>query len=263
MEPQVKGIARQTSVIAAATFMLIAAAIGGGMFGGESVSELQGGALSAQASYLAPAGPAFAIWSLIYLGLIGYTIWQALPAQREDERQRETGGWIALSMCLNGLWLVAARFGPLWLTVVVIALLVVVLARVIVLLGRRPARGWLERTVVDGVNGLHFGWVNIATVANAAAWFTEVAPESWAEQAELWAVLVLVAVLVICATSAWVTRRIAPTLASAWGLIWLGVGRLTDSPQSTITAIAAIIVAVLILAIAGLRWSGWAVRHRK
>jgi len=57
-------------------------------------------------------------------------------------------------MCLNGLWLVAARFGPLWSTVLVIVLLLIVLARVIVLLGRRPARGWLERAVVDGANGL-------------------------------------------------------------------------------------------------------------
>ncbi|EED6225829.1 tryptophan-rich sensory protein, partial [Salmonella enterica subsp. enterica serovar Haifa] len=67
MESSTKGIARQSLVIAAAVFMLVAAAIGAGAFGGDSVDELQGGALSAQGSYLAPAGPAFSIWSLIYL----------------------------------------------------------------------------------------------------------------------------------------------------------------------------------------------------
>lgn len=99
-------------------------------------------------------------------------------------------------MVLNGLWLVVARFGPLWSTVLVIVLLLAVLARVIVLLGRAPARGWAERIVVDGTNGLHFGWVTIA-------------------------------------------------------IVWLAVGRLTDEPQSTPTAIAAIIVAVVIVLAAG------------
>ncbi|CAH0137421.1 TspO/MBR family protein [Microbacterium foliorum] len=248
MESRMQDITRQSVIIAAATFMLIAAAVGSGAFGGTSVSELQDGALSAQGSYLAPAGPAFSIWSLIYVGLIAYTVWQALPAQRADERQRAVGGWIAASMILNGLWLVTAQFLSLPLTVLVIALLLATLARVIVILGRSRARAWPERIVVDGANGLHFGWVTIATVANASAWFTQIAPVAWADQADIWAVAVLVVVLVIGVTAAIVTKRIAPALATAWGLGWLAVGRFTGEPESMITGIAAIIVAVALVA---------------
>ena len=247
MQSQRDGIARQVFVIASAAFMLISAVVVGGAFGGEGVADQQSGALTDESTYLAPAGPAFAIWSVIYLGLIAYTIWQALPAQRDDERQRAVGVWVGVSMIVNGLWLVAARFGPLWSTVVVIVLLLIVLARVIVLLGRAPARGWPERIVVDGANGLHFGWVTIATVANTAALLTATGPDEWENQAELWAILVLAAVLIICVLSAWFTKRLAPAIASAWGLSWLAVGRLTDEPESTSTAVAAIIVAVLVL----------------
>lgn len=251
MESRTQDIARQTIIIASAVFMLIAAAVGSGAFGGTSVSELQDGALSAQGSYLAPAGPAFSIWSLIYLGLIAYTVWQALPAQRADERQRAVGGWTAASMILNGLWLVTAQFWSLPMTVLVIALLLATLARVIVILGRSRARTWPERIVVDGANGLHFGWVTIATVANTAAWLTQIAPADWAEQAEIWAVAVLVVVLVIGVASALVTKRIAPALATAWGLGWLAVGRFTGEPESTVTGIAAIVVAVALVAAGG------------
>ena len=219
MESRTQDITRQTVIIASASFMLIAAAVGSGAFGGTSVSELQDGALSAQGSYLAPAGPAFSIWSLIYIGLIAYTVWQALPAQRADERQRAVGGWIAASMVLNGLWLVTAQFLSLPLTVLMIAAA-----------ARDPRPGdrdprtlaaratWPERIVVDGANGLHFGWVTIATVANITAWLTQIAPESWAAQAEVWAVVVLAVVLVIGVAAAWSTGRIAPALATAWGL---------------------------------------------
>lgn len=250
MEPRTKGIGRQTLVIAAASFMLIAATIGAGAFGGASVDDLQDGALSAQGSFLAPAGPAFSIWSVIYVGLIAYTVWQALPAQRQDERQRAVGGWIAASMVLNGLWLVTARYLTLWLTVLVIAALLAVLARVIVVLGRFPARSFADRLLTDGANGLHFGWVTIATVANTAAWLTQIAPEAWAQAADAWAIAVLVVVLVIGAASAWVTGRIAPALATAWGLSWLAVGRLTGEPESAPTAVAAIIVAALLVLVA-------------
>lgn len=250
MESRTQDIIRQAVIIAAASFMLIAAAVGSGAFGGTSVDELQDGALSAQGSYLAPAGPAFSIWSLIYLGLIAYTVWQALPPQRADERQRAVGGWVAATMVLNGLWLVTAQFLTLVLTWIVIALLLATIARVIVLLGRFPAKNLADRILTDGANGLHFGWVTIATVANVTAWLTQIAPESWGDQAEVWAVAVLVVVLVIGAASAWFTGRIAPALATAWGLAWLAVGRLTGEPESTTTAITAIIVAVL-LVIAG------------
>lgn len=250
MERRTSDILRQTAVISSAGFMLVAALIGSGMFGHDSVSDQQDGSLSEQGSYLAPAGPAFSIWSVIYLGLIAYLIWQALPAQRDDARQRAAGGWIALSMVLNGLWLVAARFGPFWSTALVIALLLVVLARVMILLGRTRGTGIAQRVLVDGVQGLHFGWVTIATVANTTSWITSLAPDAWEQQADVWGVIVLAVVLVICAASAWALGRIVPTVASAWGLAWVAVGRLTGEPESTVIGVTAMIVAAVLLVIA-------------
>ena len=37
-----------------------------------------------------PAGYVFSIWGLIYIGLIAYAIFQALPSQRENPRLRST-----------------------------------------------------------------------------------------------------------------------------------------------------------------------------
>src|SRR5690606_41224558 len=102
-------LARQIAVISAAVFMIVAALVGTGFFGGTPVQDLQDGKLSAEYSYLAPAQQAFSIWSVIYVGLFAYTIWQALPGQRARARQRAPGGWIALGMGLNGRGLVPAQ----------------------------------------------------------------------------------------------------------------------------------------------------------
>lgn len=247
-------VLRQVAVISALCFMLIASLVNSGVLGGPSVDELQDGALSAEGSYLAPAGPAFSIWSAIYVGLAAYTIWQALPSQRASSRQRSLGWLIAGSMVLNGLWLVIARFGSLVGTVLAIVGLLIVLAIWFQRAVATRTDGWLDALLIDGVSGLHFGWVTVATVANTAAWLTAIGPPEWELAADVWGIVMLVLVgiiaLGIAGAGGW---RIAPALAVAWGLSWIAVGRLTGEPHSAAIGITAAIVAavVLIVTLAG------------
>ncbi|KQP68273.1 hypothetical protein ASF40_19100 [Microbacterium sp. Leaf288] len=243
-----KDLARQIIVISAFCFMIVAAMVGTGLFGGTPVQALQDGALDQDGSYLAPARPAFSIWTAIYVGLFAYTVWQALPRQRGSERQRALGYLIAGTMALNGLWLVTAQFGSLGLTVlaiiVLLALLGVTFSRTVI----EPADGWADRLLVDGVTGLHLGWVTLATVANITAWLTSIGSPEWEASADLWGVVVLIAVAVIGLGIEIASRwRLGPALALAWGLIWLSVGRLEGEPHSTAIGVTAIVVAALIL----------------
>lgn len=248
--PHGSDLVRQIVLLSAVSFMLIAAVIGAGAFGNTAVEDQQGGALDTDGSYLAPAGPAFSIWSVIYLGLIAYAIWQALPRQRASERQRAMGWPIAVTMVLNGLWLVAARFGTLFLTVVVIVLLLAALGSAFrtAVVTRDPRGGVVDSVLIDGVTGLHLGWVTLATVANTAAWLTTVVPPTWENAASAIGVTVLVVVAIIGLAIAWRSGwRVAPALALAWGLSWLAVERLTGSPTNAPIAITAILVAPVVL----------------
>lgn len=250
-------ILRQAGVIAATAFMLVAAAVGSGALGGTPVDELQDGALAADGSYLAPAGPAFSIWSVIYAGLVAYAIWQALPRRRADERQRAVGWGIALSEVLNGLWLVSAQFTVLPVTVLTIFALLAVLAFVFRRTVLTPGRGWGDAILVDGVTGLHLGWVTLASVANVSAWVTRIAPAAWEAGADAWGSVVLVVVAIVGCGIGWISGgRLAPALALAWGLSWLAVGRLAAQPQSVVIGIAAIVVVVLIVVVTAARRVG-------
>lgn len=245
-----KDLARQIVVISAFCFMIVAAAVGTGAFGGTSVQDLQNGALDADGSYLAPARPAFSIWTVIYVGLFAYTVWQAFPRQRERSRQRALGWLIAGTMVLNGLWLVTAQFLTLPLTVLAIVLLLALLGVTFRRLVTEPGRGVLDAVLIDGVTGLHLGWVTLATVANTAAWLTTVVPSEGADSAALWGILVLVAVAVIGVAIAWAGEwRIAPGLAMGWGLSWIAVGRFVGDPQNSAIGVAAVIVAVIVVVV--------------
>ncbi|MGC5076923.1 TspO/MBR family protein [Agrococcus sp. DT81.2] len=232
-------------VLIALPVTIAAAALGSGLFGGTEVEASSSGALSDAATPLAPYGPAFSIWSLIYLGLAAYAVWQVLPAQRHDRRQRAMG-WLAVaSLVLNAAWILCAQAGLLPLTVVVILLLLAVLLAIFEQLRRLRPQSLVETVVVDGTFGLYLGWVSVATVANIAAWLADagVRPAAF----ELPTILMLLLVAVVAALLALRGRgRIAPALAILWGVAWIGVGRAIGDPASATVAVAAALVCVLI-----------------
>lgn len=240
---------RQVVVTLAYLLCVFGSLRGTGVFGGEEVDESSGGSLSEQATHVAPGGPAFSIWSVIYVGLAAYVILQWVPRWAADARQRAIGYLAALSMVLNAAWIFAATGDQIWLSVLVILVLLAVLCRIIVLLHRTASAGTVEAIVVDGTFGLYLGWVTVATAANIAAALADGGFDGGPLSPDTWAVIVCVAVAVIGSLLALrLGGRIAPTLAIAWGLSWIAIARVTDEPESTPTAIAAIAAAAVVIA---------------
>jgi hypothetical protein len=59
------------------------------------------------------------------------------------------------------------------------------------------------------------------------------------------AVAVLAVAAVVGVVLAFGMRRTAPGLALAWGLVWVGVERLTAAPGSTVVGVAALVAAAV------------------
>nr|WP_246316002.1 tryptophan-rich sensory protein [Kineococcus aurantiacus] len=201
--------------------------------------------MSADATLVAPAGPAFGIWSVVYTGLVGLSAWQALPAHREDFRQRATGWWTAASLLLNAVWIGTVQAGWLGVSVLVIAVLLVVLVRTFTLLLRERPTSRAEAALVDGTVGLYLGWVSIATVANTAAALRAAGLTSGETG---WAVGVLGVATAVGAFTAVRSRgRLAFGAGLAWGLGWVAAGRAgAEQNTSTTVAVAAGVAATVV-----------------
>lgn len=240
--------ARQITVTLAEVFCVLGTLVGTGVIG-TRVQESSGGALAADATGLAPAGPAFSIWSVIYAGLLAYTLWQWLPAQAAAPRQRAIGWLVAASMVLNASWLLVTQVDAIAWSVVVIVALVSVLAALMIRLHATPCGGTAERVVVDGTFGLYLGWVCVAVCANVAA---ALAAGGWRPEGVLADVLGVAVVAVAAGIGVLLARRLggrwAVAAAIAWGLSWIAVGRLSDEPRSTPIAVAAVLGALVVLA---------------
>ncbi|HET7800314.1 MAG TPA: tryptophan-rich sensory protein [Humibacillus xanthopallidus] len=238
---------RRIAVVVAEVLCVLGTLVGVGVLG-TRVEESSGGALAATATLIAPATPAFSIWSVIYLGLFAYAVWQ-LPARHATRGRVRSTGWLAAaSMVLNAAWLLVTQQGWIWVSVVVILALAVVLGLLVVRLGAEPARSWPERIVLDWTFGLYLGWVAVATCANVTAALVDSGVDLGAPGSQVAAVVVLA---VAGGLGVVFARRLgarwAIALAMAWGLAWIAVGRLTSEPSSVATGIAAAAAAVVVL----------------
>ncbi|MFF2494960.1 TspO/MBR family protein [Agromyces sp. NPDC058064] len=244
-----RDVARQLVVLISSVLAIVAAFIGSGVIVGTPIQDAAGGTLDADSTLIAPGTGAFRIWSVIYVGMLAYAVWQALPAQRHDERQRRLGWWVTASLVLNAVWIASVQLDLLALSLPIIVALLVVLCRLFVILRGTAPKNRVEAVVADGSIGLYLGWVVIATAANATAVLVAAGFEGFGLDPEIWAVLVLaVAAAAGVALAFWGGGRVAPALALSWGLCWVAVARLTDEPRSVTTGVAALIAAAVVAA---------------
>lgn len=237
-------LARHLTVTASFLFAMAATAVGVGAFGGEPIAEAANGLLAADSTHLAPAAPAFMIWSVIYAGLGAYTLWQWWD--RDDERR--IAGHAIASLLLNAAWILSIQAGWVGLSVMVILMLLVVLADLFRRISARPLPGLIGKVVVNGTFGAYLGWVSVATCANIAAALKGAGVDG-AGNPSLLAVAVLGVVAVIGLALPLAGRRaVAAPLAMIWGLAWIAVGRATDEPHAPVVALTAAAVAVVIAA---------------
>jgi len=241
-----KDVTRQVIVIVAT----IATIIVNGLASSLPLNGLTTGEISDQfAVYFVPAGYVFSIWGLIYLGLLAYTVYQALPAQREQAKLRRIG-YLYVGACLaNTAWLFFWHYQLFALTVpVMLALLGVLIAIYLHLeIGRQSvsaARRWL----VNIPFSIYLGWITVATIANVTSLLEYWEWNGWGIYPEHWAVIMLVVGAVVAAAVSITRGDIAYIAVIVWAFAGIAVKH-ADTSVVAITAWVAAAAAALTLLI--------------
>ena len=142
--------------------------------------------------YFVPAGYVFSIWGLIYLGLIAFAIYQALPGQRDNLRLCRAGYLFAASCLANVAWLFLWHYEQfLWTVVAMLSLLVLLILIYLRLEIGRAAVPGAERWLVHVPFSVYLGWITVATIANVTSVLDYVNWSGWGVSPEAWAVIML------------------------------------------------------------------------
>jgi len=185
--------------------------------------------------YFVPAGYVFAIWGIIYIGLIAYAIYQALPAQRENPRLQATGWWVVLGGVANSLWIFLWHYQQFVGTICAMLVLLATLIAVYLRLGTGQTRvskgeAWAVRVPFS----IYLGWITVATVANASDVLDYLKWNGFGISAATWMVIILGAVLVIAGLMNFLRRDVAYAAVILWALAGIAV----KFPQEGIVTIA-------------------------
>jgi hypothetical protein len=203
-----------------------------------------------------PANYVFGIWGIIYVFLIGFGIYQALPAQRENPALRKTGYWFALSSLANGVWLVLFHYNLFALSMIAMIVLLVSLIVIYTRIGvglvvaQGGMKWWVHTTF-----SIYLGWITVATVANAAYVLFDAKWGGFGISPEVWTVALLLVATALTLSAIYIRRDVAYTAVVLWALIGIVVKQ-AATPSVAITA--SIMVVVIVLA---LGWRFTAGRH--
>ena len=185
--------------------------------------------------YFVPAGYVFAIWGLIYVALIAYGVYQALPSQRDNPRLRSVDGLFVLASLSNMLWLFLWHYEQFVATLAVMLVLLVSLIGIYLRLRVAPsalatnggtgrtsvpvAENWLVRIPFS----IYLGWITVATIANVTEVLDFLKWSGFGLAPETWMLIVLGAVFVIATLMNLTRRDVAYTLVILWALIGIVV----------------------------------------
>jgi hypothetical protein len=231
---------QQILVIAATVGMIILnwlAAIG--IYGGAET-----GAISDKyPTHITPAGFAFAIWSLIYLGMIAFSIYQALPSNAVKFRGLRR--FYILSCVANGAWLFAWSQEMMIpsLGIIIFLLITLVVINIKLQSTETTAEYWIAKIPF----GIYFGWVTAATILNATITLVSLGVNFSDTATKLIGATLILIAAALGAFVRWKLKNYFYPLAIAWALTAIAV---KQSGQTLIvTACAFGVIACLIAAL--------------
>lgn len=212
-------------------------------FGGQTTGEVS----DKYYSMFTPAGFTFAIWSLIYLLLAVFVVYQALPGQRGNGQLARISPWFQVSCAANVSWILAWHNEWIGVTLLLMAALLVSLVQIYRLLDvvdvtASTASRWLVQLPIS----VYLGWVSVATIANVSAMQSALGWNGLALEETSWTLLKLAVAGALGAIMTLRRNDVAYGLVVAWAAFGIGAGQVANQA----VAGAAFTLSLVILAVA-------------
>ncbi len=145
-----------------------------------------------------PASYAFAIWGLIYLGLISLGIYGVLPKNQGHPLIKNIGYFLAISSLVQIVWVFLFQFRFFTLSVfamigILIPLIILYQRLKINLIPIASAERWLIYYPIS----LYLGWISVATIINIASALNYLGWNGGIFAPQTWTVIMLVIASII------------------------------------------------------------------
>lgn len=205
-----------------------------------------------------PAGLTFSVWSVIYLSLALFIVYQLKglfsqePYPYVQQVVSRMKGWLIAVNLVNASWIITWHYEYVAVSVLIMLALLVSL---LVLLRKMyevssVETTWWQRFVVRTPFGLYSGWISIATIANVTAWLVDINWNQFGLSQELWTVLMIIVGTIMAQIVLFTYRSVAYGLVVIWALIGIILQRYqATEPNMTIIYVSEICILVLAISV--------------
>lgn len=199
--------------------------------------------------FFVPAGYVFSIWGLIYLGMLAYAAYQALPTQATNPDLGGIGNLFVLSSAANIAWIFLWHYEFFPLTLVAMLALLGVLIAIYQRLDIGRARvSSTMKWLVHVPFSIYLGWITVATIANVTSLLYFLEWDGWGISPEAWTLIMLAAAVVIGAAVSVTKGDVAYAAVLIWAFAGIAVKHEDTAMVATAAWFAAAITAGLMLA---------------
>jgi len=194
-----------------------------------------------------PAGFTFAVWGIIYMLLLVFTVYQLLPKNRDQPFLQQIGLLFALSGACNVSWLFLWHYDYVTYSLVLMLALLASLVLIYLRLGiGRAAVSLKEKICVHLPFSVYLGWISIATIANVSVALTAVGWDGWGIPDATWAVVIIGVALVLTLAMLATRKDVAFSLVVVWALVGI-LSKQSDFQNIVLTA--EVCIAIILMAI--------------
>lgn len=189
-------------------------------------------------SLFTPAGFTFSIWGVIYLAMLVFVVYQALPSQRENRAIAGISRLFQINCIANAVWIVVWHYDFLAISVVV---MLVILVSLILIYKKLLGESLILRLPFS----LYVAWICVATIANISALQNGSGWDDIGLSAVQWTLVKLALTGAIAATVIVKLRDIGFILVVAWATYGISVMQ-ADTPAVAGAALTLCLLALML-----------------
>jgi len=168
----------------------------------------------------APAGITFAIWGVIYLALAAYTLYQfGMNRKNQDPAKSvfaaRVRSYFVISSIANSAWIFAWHYRFIPVAMALITVMLICLIAVNILTHREDLTAG-DRIFVRFPFSIYFGWITVATIANATTLLVSMGWDGLGFSESTWTMVILIVGALIGSLTLLKNRDIAYGLVLVW-----------------------------------------------
>lgn len=203
----------------------------------------------------APAGITFSVWSVIYVLLAAYAVYQIIFFSKNRDADsyltmRKVGVVFVLSSLINTVWIFSWHYEQLLLSVALMLglLLCLILIRLFL---RKKNLSLAEKILVRLPFSIYFGWITVATIANITTYLVSIDWSGFGLSASLWTVIILIVGTLIAFATVLFAKDPVYGLTVIWAFAGIIIKHMDasghDRAYMSVVITACVCIAILLL----------------